>query len=275
MYKKLTDPQLQTAWNNYISQAETQGESQAGQKLTITVLIHVVHLVEIFKKWTKGATNPDHYPMVWPPGHSMESFHCIAGYVTPSTTLDSMLLTWRTGVDNFCTGFDGANNERVLLAIKPAHRLPGFMMASPSPPAPPAETTRRKQGQQGDPNKKEDKKQKPRRGHNPVQFLASTTPKNISQDQQKAVLDRAVEWSNPNHQPYSLQYNGKPICFHAIIGGIKNCSNEQCQKVHIDLEKHKPKQKTLKPLMDYLLDPESQNLRATSYFKEKYELLEK
>jgi len=45
--------------------------------------------------------------------------------------------------------------------------------------------------------------------------------------------------------------------------------------VHIDLEKHKPKQKTLKPLMDYLLDPESQNLRATSYFKEKYELLEK
>jgi len=55
---------------------------------------------------------------------------------------------------------------------------------------------------------------------------------------------------------------------------LPNCKNEKCQLAHIDLEKDKPKQKALKPLMDYLMDSNSKPLRPTKHFETQYAKLE-
>jgi len=277
LYDMLIDAQFQSAWSAYTLKARDQGKVQMCQHATCTVLIHVVELVSIFLTWSSKATDPNHYTQVWPPGQSHQSFYCISGYIDRDNTLESRLKAWRTQVDQFRHGFNGANGDNFMLSMQPAHILPPFLTEpppTPAPPKPPAPTSSTLDRPQ--PKKKGEKDGQPKDTkptYNRVPFLASA-PRKLSAESKQKIIDRAAEWSDPTHKPFLLQYNGKPICFNAIFGCLPNCKNEKCQLAHIDLEKDKPKQKALKPLMDYLMDSNSKPLRPTKHFKTQYAKLE-
>ena len=137
LYTMLIDAQFQSAWSAYTLKARDQGKVHMCQHATCTVLIHVVELVSIFQTWSSKTTDPHHYTQVWPPGQSHHSFYCISGYIDRDSTLDSRLKAWRTQVDLFRDGFNGANGDNFMLSMQPAHRLPPFLTAPPPTPAPP------------------------------------------------------------------------------------------------------------------------------------------